>query len=199
MVNKMPANQFDIYWKHIGLPTELWPHNRIIAPIVSFSCECDEGTCKKEDQEHYYKWLCNLDFKKKRHFRAVVTSSPSDVTAMQGVAHAVKEIVKRTPHIVNDVIFVNINELEIKPNMGWNDKALVVAYGVNTNSTQHRLQVAYGLMTLCHGIPFILVAAGTNPVDFCVKYLRTSVDLPIYFRDTSHLKNATQAAKVLTI
>jgi hypothetical protein len=200
MIDKtISPSQLAIYWKYIGLPTAYWHHNKIIPPIAAFTCTCEEGGFKKEEQEHYYDWLCKLDFKKKRNFRAIITSAPSDFSAMQATAHAVKEIIKRTPHIVNDVVFVNINELEIRPNMGWNDKALVVAYGVNTDSTQHKLQLAYGLMTICHGIPFILVAGGTNPVDFCVKYLRAYLDIPIYFRDTLHLKTSKQAAKVITV
>jgi hypothetical protein len=167
---------------------------------MAFTCECEDDGCKQADQERYYKWLCELDLtKKKRHFCAVLTSSPSDATAMLAAAHAVKEIVKRTPHIVNDVKFINLAEVDIKPGMRWDDNALVVAYGVGINSTQHRLQVTRDLMSLCHSIPFILVASGTNPVDFCVKHLSFYLDIPIYFRDTSHVQRATKAAKVLTV
>lgn len=193
--------QHNIYWKNIGIPSTYWPSAQVLPPVTAFTCECEKGIFKQEDQEHYFKWLCDLNLpKRKKPFCAILASSPTDTSALQAAAYIVKEIVKRTPHIVNEVRFINLAEVEIKPDMKWDDNALVVAYGVGTNSTQHRLQVARDLMSVCHKIPFILVASGTNPIDFCITYLKSHVDLPVYFRDINHIKRILQkASKVVTV
>lgn len=196
---KIKPSQLEIYWKHIELPTEFWHTTQVLPTIAPFTCTCEDGGFTKEQQVPYYDWLCNLHLgKNKKRFRCVVTSAPSDLAAMTAVTHAVKEMIKRCNYVVNNVRFIDLD----KPiNFGddWDSLTLVVAYNVNTKSAQYRLEKARDIMVSCQNIPFILVAGGTNPLDFCVSHLAIWVDLPIYFRDTLHVKRATSAAKVVVI